>query len=265
MSKERLDSLLTIKQLMPSRERAKVAIKAGLVLVDGKKIVKPSTLVDSETEIRILGDNIGYVSRGGLKLAKALEVFPLDLHGKVGLDIGASTGGFTDCSLQNGAKKMFAVDVGHSQLAEKLRQDKRVVNMERTNIRYVTVTDLGEQVDFITIDVAFISLGKVLPVIRPLLKPTGYIVALIKPQFEAGKEYLSKRGVVRDAKVHKQVIKCLCAFAVECGYGILGLDYSPVKGPEGNIEYLLFLGMKREATIPLQIDELVLAAHTALA
>lgn len=243
MSKKRLDVLLTEKNLAPSRERAKTTIMAGLVLVNGQKIDKPGTLVKEDANIRILGDSIGYVSRGGLKLAKAVKAFDLDLKDLVVADIGASTGGFTDCSLQNGAKKVFAIDVGYGQLAWKLRTDDRVINMERTNIRYVTPEDIGEMIDFASIDVAFISLDKVLPVAKTLLSPKGKIVALIKPQFEAGKEKVGKKGVVRDPAVHEEVIEKIVKLSNEIGFVPRKLTFSPVKGPEGNIEYLILLDL----------------------
>ena len=245
MAKKRLDVLLTEQNLVPSRERAKTTIMAGLVLVDGQKIDKPGTMVKEEAQIRILGDSIGYVSRGGLKLAKAIKEFQLDLTNAVVADIGASTGGFTDCSLQNGARTVFAIDVGYGQLAWSLRTDERVINMERTNIRYVTPEDIGEPINFASIDVAFISLDKVLPVAKTLLAPDGKIVALIKPQFEAGKDKVGKKGVVRDPKVHEEVIAKIVNLARELDFVPRELTYSPVKGPEGNIEYLILLDMDK--------------------
>lgn len=243
MAKKRLDVLLTELNLSPSRERAKTTIMAGLVLVNGQKIDKAGTMVKEDADIRILGDNIGYVSRGGLKLAKAVKFFKLDLKNLVVADVGASTGGFTDCSLQNGARKVFAIDVGYGQLAWSLRTDERVVNMERTNIRYITPKDIGEPVNFASIDVAFISLDKVLPVVKTLLAPDGKIVALIKPQFEAGREKVGKKGVVRDPKVHEDVIYKVVKLSNELGFIPRGLTFSPVKGPEGNIEYLILLDL----------------------
>ncbi|MDQ0203411.1 TlyA family RNA methyltransferase [Pectinatus haikarae] len=241
MSKQRLDVVLVEKGLVQSRERAKTTIMAGLVLVDERKIDKAGTLIDPELPIRILGDNIGYVSRGGLKLEKAIEAFSIELTDKVCIDIGASTGGFTDCALKNGAKKVFAIDVGYGQLAWCLRTDDRVVNMERTNIRFVKPADLGEYADFASIDVAFISLTKVLPVAKTLLVENGKIAALIKPQFEAGRENVGKKGVVKDPRIHENVIRKIADFAVETGLKIEGITFSPVKGPEGNIEYLIYL------------------------
>ncbi|MCQ2362465.1 MAG: TlyA family RNA methyltransferase [Acidaminococcaceae bacterium] len=241
MAKIRLDVLLVNRGLFETRSRAQAEIMAGNVLVDEVKIDKPGTPTKEGVTIRILGSKIPYVSRGGLKLAKALEVFPISVENKVVADIGASTGGFTDCALQNGAKKVFAVDVGYGQLAWKLRQDERVVNLERTNVRFLKVEDLGELVDVVTIDVAFISLSLVLPAVYKIVKDNGFIIALIKPQFEAGKENVGKNGVVKDAAVHRQVIQKVIQEARETGFSVQGLDYSPIKGPEGNIEYLLYL------------------------
>ena len=247
MAKERLDVLLVERNLASSRERAKTTIMEGLVLVDGKKIDKAGTMVKPDAVLRVLGDTLPYVSRGGLKLEKAIREFGVVLQDKVVADIGASTGGFTDSSLQNGAKKVYAIDVGYGQLAWKLRTDERVVNMERTNIRKVTPDMLQDALDFASIDVAFISLEKVLPPARPLLKPDGEIVALIKPQFEAGRENVGKKGVVRDPKIHADVIRKVTAFAREIGFIPMMLTYSPVKGPEGNIEYLVRLGLASSA------------------
>lgn len=240
-NKERLDALLVNRGLFESRAKAQAAIMAGQVLVNEQKIDKPGTQVKPEVTIRLLGNQLRYVSRGGLKLEKALQIFPISVEGKVVADVGASTGGFTDCALQNGAVKVYALDVGYGQLAWKLRSDERVINMERTNVRYLEAKDLPEQVDAVTIDVAFISLDKILPAVYKILKPTGFVVALIKPQFEAGKENVGKKGVVREASVHMEVIRNVIAFAKGEGFGIAGLDFSPIKGPEGNIEYLLHL------------------------
>ena len=243
MAKKRLDVMLVERNLVASRERAKTTIMAGLVLVDGQKIDKAGTMVKEDANLRVLGDNIGYVSRGGLKLAKAIKIFNLDLTDLVVADIGASTGGFTDCSLQNGARKVFAIDVGYGQLAWSLRTDERVINMERTNIRYVTPKDIGEEINFASIDVAFISLDKVLPVAKTLLSADGKIVALIKPQFEAGKEKVGKKGVVREPKIHEEVIQKIVNLSREIGFVPRELTFSPVKGPEGNIEYLILLDL----------------------
>ena len=261
MAKERLDILLVERGLAGSRERAKRMIMAGEVLVDGQKIDKAGTTVKPEAEIRLLGHDIPYVSRGGLKLEKAMKEFGVRLQDKVAADIGASTGGFTDCMLQNGAKKVFAIDVGYGQLAWKLRTDERVINMERTNIRTVTLEMIGEPLDFASIDVAFISLTKVLPVAYTLLKETGEVVALIKPQFEVG-----KKGVVRDPAVHEEVIRTVTAFARELGFCPLALTYSPVKGPEGNIEYLIYLSRAEgEDTVTEErLQQVVADAHADL-
>ena len=262
MAKERLDALLVNRGLFESRTRAQAAVMAGQVLVNEQKIDKPGTQVSPDVTIRLLGDKLRYVSRGGLKLEKALQIFPISVDGKVVADIGASTGGFTDCALQNGAAKVYAVDVGYGQLAWKLRSDERVVNMERTNVRYLESDSLGELVDAVTIDVAFISLDKVLPTVHKILKPECFVVALIKPQFEAGKENVGKKGVVRDAKVHEDVIKNVINFAKGEGFGIAGLDFSPIKGPEGNIEYLLHLTKgDDDAVSEAYVDELVSRIH----
>ena len=245
--KIRLDTYLVDHGFFSSRAKAQAAIMAGQVLADEQKIDKPGTAVKEGVVIRLLGDQLKYVSRGGLKLEKALQVFPVSVTGKVMADIGASTGGFTDCALQNGASKVYAIDVGYGQLAWKLRNDPRVVNMERTNARTLNEHSLPEQIDAASIDVAFISLDKILPAVKKLLAPDAFVLALIKPQFEAGKEHIGKKGVVRDPEVHKEVIKHIIAFAEKEGFGIGGLDFSPVKGPEGNIEYLLYLTTGRKA------------------
>lgn len=247
MSKQRLDILMVEKAIAPSRERAKAWIMAGVVIVDGQKIDKAGTLIAETANIVVLNDSIGYVSRGGLKLAKALEYFAIDLKDKVMADIGASTGGFTDCALKNGAIRVYAIDVGYGQLAWSLRTDHRVINMERTNIRNVKIEDVGEELDFASIDVAFISLSKVLPVVRTLLKADGRVIALIKPQFEAGREKVGKKGVVRDPLVHKEVITKVVSTATNLGFTPIGLTFSPIKGPEGNIEYLLYLASSERA------------------
>ena len=241
VKKERLDVLLVERNLVQSRARAKTTIMAGLVLVDGNKIDKAGTMVKANADIRVLGNKIPYVSRGGLKLEKAINEFMVELDGKVTADIGASTGGFTDCMLQNGAVKVFAIDVGYGQLDWSLRTDERVINMERTNVRNVTPEDIGELIDLASIDVAFISLEKVLPAVKAMLKPAGEIVALIKPQFEAGREKVGKKGVVRDPKVHMEVIHNVVDMAREMNFVTRELTFSPVKGPEGNIEYLIWL------------------------
>ncbi len=265
MAKERLDVLLVKQGMVESREKARALIMAGNVYINNQKADKAGTMVKEDAVIRVDG-GMKYVSRGGLKLEKAMETFPITLDGKVMMDIGASTGGFTDCGLQNGAVKVFAVDVGYGQLAWSLRTDERVVNMERTNIRNVTLEDIGQAVDFISIDVAFISLDKVLPVAATLLKEDGELVALIKPQFEAGREKVGKKGVVRDPAVHREVIVKVYQLSQELQFHPCGLTYSPVKGPEGNIEYLIHL--KKEASdtmvVEADIDRVVDEAHAQL-
>lgn len=267
MAKERLDVLLVERGLAGSRERAKRIIMAGQVLVDGQKVDKAGMTVKAEAEIRLLGGDLPYVSRGGLKLAKAVQAFGLTLSGKIAADIGASTGGFTDCMLQNGAQKVYAIDVGYGQLAWKLRTDERVVNMERTNIRSVTPDMIPDILDFASIDVAFISLEKVLPAVQELLKPEGEIAALIKPQFEAGREHVGKKGVVRDPAIHLAVIRRVLSFSREHGFSVRGLTFSPVKGPEGNIEYLAWLSMDGSTDDAITDDDMqrvVGEAHAAL-
>ena len=262
MKKERLDVLLVNRGMFESRAKAQAAVMAGQVLVNEQKIDKPGTPVAPEVTIRLLGNKLPYVSRGGLKLEKALQIFPISVDGKVVADIGASTGGFTDCALQNGAATVYAIDVGYGQLAWKLRNDERVVNMERTNVRYLEADSLPEQVDAATIDVAFISLDKILPAVHKILKPEGFVVALIKPQFEAGKENVGKKGVVRDAAVHEQVINNVISFAKSEGFGIAGLDFSPIKGPEGNIEYLLHLTLGDDDAVSSEhVAQLVGRSH----
>lgn len=242
MSKIRLDVFMVNKGLTESREKAKALIMAGQVYIDNQKCDKAGMQVDEDgTSVEVRGEMLRYVSRGGLKLEKAMKEFPITLEGKTAMDIGASTGGFTDCMLQNGAKKVYAVDVGYGQFAWKLRQDERVVNMERTNIRYVTPEDIGEKIDFASIDVSFISLRLVLPAAKALLSENGEIAALIKPQFEAGREQVGKKGVVKDINVHFEVVKNIVDFVKEIGMCPMGLSFSPIKGPEGNIEYLLYI------------------------
>lgn len=265
-NKQRLDILMVENGIAPSRERAKAWIMAGVVIVDGQKVDKAGTLIATTANISVLNDSIGYVSRGGLKLAKAIEHFSIDLNNKIMADIGASTGGFTDCALKNGAVRVYAIDVGYGQLAWSLRTDDRVKNMERTNIRNVKPEDIGEELDFASIDVAFISLSKVLPAVKALLAPKGEVVALIKPQFEAGREKVGKKGVVRDPLVHKQVINDVIDTARKLEFKPIGLTFSPIKGPEGNIEYLLYLansGMDYVTTDT--IEEVVTQAHLGLA
>lgn len=264
--KERLDVLLVQRGLAPSREKAKVMIMEGNVFVAGQREDKAGTSFDDKVEIEVRGNTLKYVSRGGLKLEKAMANFGISLEDKICMDIGASTGGFTDCMLQNGAKKVYAVDVGYGQFAWKLRQDERVVCMEKTNIRYVTPEDIDDILDFASVDVSFISLTKVLPAAKELLTEQGEMVCLIKPQFEAGKEKVGKKGVVRDSKVHEEVIEKVISFAQEIGFGIKNLEFSPIKGPEGNIEYLVYIqkGMESQEG-PVDIKAVVAQAHSTLA
>ncbi len=241
MKKERLDVLMVRRNLAESREKAKALIMSGIVYVNGQKEDKAGTSFEETVQIEVRGNTLKYVSRGGLKLEKAMSRFGVQLAGKVCMDVGASTGGFTDCMLQNGAVKVYAVDVGHGQLAWKLRNDDRVICMEKTNIRYVTPEDIGDRIEFASIDVSFISLTKVLGPVKQLLTDEGQVVCLIKPQFEAGREKVGKKGVVREKSVHLEVIEMVMDYARSIGFGILGLEFSPIKGPEGNIEYLLYL------------------------
>lgn len=265
--KERLDILLVEKGIAQSRERAKVFIMEGKVFVDGFRVDKCGTKVKVSSNIEFKGQDLPYVSRGGFKLEKAMKTFGLSLEGKCCLDIGASTGGFTDCMLQNGAVKVFSIDVGYGQFAWKLRIDPRVVCMERTNVRYVTHDQLGEYADFASIDVSFISLKTVLPPVLDLLSENGEVAALIKPQFEAGREKVGKKGVVRDPATHKEVIEKIVKLADEHNLKILGLTYSPIKGPEGNIEYLIYLTKNQDAESNFSIsdiDEVVEKSHSSL-
>ena len=271
--KERLDVLLVKKGLAPSREKAKAVIMAGSVYVDGQKEDKAGSVFDEESaQIEVRGHALPYVSRGGLKLEKALKVFPITLTGKICMDIGASTGGFTECMLQNGAAKVYSVDVGYGQLDWKLRQDDRVVCMEKTNFRYMTPEDIPDVLDFASVDVSFISLDKILTPAYALLKEQGEMVALIKPQFEAGREKVGKKGVVRDPKVHEEVISRIVRHADEVSFEVLDLSYSPIRGPEGNIEYLIHLRKNPERTVypdipavfEKKIKEIVEEAHQEL-
>ena len=264
--KERLDVLLVARGLAPSREKAKAMIMEGNVFVDGQREDKAGSAFEEQAKIEVKGNTLKYVSRGGLKLEKAMACFDISLKGAVCMDIGASTGGFTDCMLQNGAKKVYAVDVGYGQFAWKLRTDERVVCMEKTNIRYVTPEDIADVLDFASVDVSFISLTKVLVPARELLRENGEMVCLIKPQFEAGKEKVGKKGVVRDKAVHEEVIEKVIGFARAEGFLVLNLEYSPIKGPEGNIEYLVHLqkgteGKKEEV---VDVKSVVEAAHASL-
>ena len=262
--KERLDVLLVSLGLAESRAKAQATIMAGEVYVNGQKADKSGMEVDITSNIEVRGSACPYVSRGGLKLEKALRNFGVDPTGYVCSDSGASTGGFTDCLLQQGASKVFAIDVGYGQLAWKIRNDPRVVVMERTNIRYVTLEDLGEPLDLSVIDVSFISLGLVLPVVKTLLKPTGQVLCLIKPQFEAGKDKVGKKGVVRDPAVHEEVLQNFISLAKSLDFTIRNLTFSPVKGPEGNIEFLAYLSMQPGEDSYLAPGDLVAQAHAAL-
>lgn len=265
-TKQRLDLAVFERGHTESREKAKALIMAGSVYVNGQKQLKAGTTVTDEDVIEVRGEKMPYVSRGGFKLEKAMTEFGLTLAGKTCMDIGASTGGFTDCMLQNGAVKVYAIDVGYGQLAWKLRTDERVVNLERTNFRYVTEEEVPEPIDFASVDVSFISLRIILPVLRERLRDGGQAVCLIKPQFEAGKENVGKKGVVRDRKVHEDVIATITDFAVEAGFSLLGLTFSPIKGPEGNIEYLMFLERSDapERKTTMTAADLAAASHEAL-
>lgn len=263
--KKRLDILMAEAGLAPSREKAKALIMAGSVYVGGQRCDKAGTPFEEGAPIEVRGNTLRYVSRGGLKLEKALQVFPVSVAGRVCLDIGSSTGGFTDCMLQNGASHVYAIDVGRGQLAWSLRNDPRVTCMEKTNIRHVVPGDIPVQADFSSIDVSFISLTKVLLPVRDLLKEDGRIVCLIKPQFEAGREKVGKHGVVRDPRVHSEVIGKVLDYAQSIGLFVLGLDFSPIKGPEGNIEYLAYLAKKEVPdTESFMIEETVGRAHAQL-
>ena len=252
--KQRLDVLLVDRKLADSREKAKALIMSGNVFVNGQREDKAGTTFEDDAIIEIKGHTLKYVSRGGLKLEKAIDVFGVDVDGLICMDVGSSTGGFTDCMLQNGAAKVYSIDVGRGQLDWKLRQDERVVCMEKTNIRYVTPEDIADKIQFSSIDVSFISLTKVLLPVRELLIDDGKVVCLIKPQFEAGREKVGKKGVVRDRKVHVEVIEKVMDYAAGIGFGILNLDFSPVKGPEGNIEYLIYLQKNKAGLVNDGID-----------
>ena len=264
--KIRLDQYLVQHGLIQSRERAKAMIMAGVVYVNGQKADKAGDMVKEDAVVEVRGHDIGYVSRGGLKLKKAMQVFPLSPRGKVCMDIGASTGGFTDCMLQNGAAKVYAVDVGYGQLAWSLRTDPRVVNMERTNIRNVTPDQLDDPIAFFSVDVSFISLHHIFPVARAVTTPDAVGVCLVKPQFEAGREKVGKNGVVRDPATHREVLLRAMGYAVDNGFGVRGLDFSPVKGPEGNIEYLMFVEKSDTPAAPGEdaAAAVVAASHQAL-
>ena len=268
VEKERLDVLLVQQGLANSRELAKAYIMAGNVYVDGQKEDKAGTKVAVTAKLEVKGNQMKYVSRGGYKLEKAMDVFGIRLNGKICLDIGASTGGFTDCMLQNGASKVYAIDVGYGQFAWKLRNDERVVCLEKTNVRYVTHEQVPDEGDFASIDVSFISLTKVLPAVLGVLGEKGQLVCLIKPQFEAGREKVGKKGVVRDSSVHREVIEMIVEYVRTQSLGILGLDFSPIKGPEGNIEYLIYLDKSQsgmhEDEVQARADTVVAQSHKIL-
>ena len=263
-NKTRLDVLLTERGLLDSRQKAQATIMSGIVFVNGQRVDKVGTAVANDAQIEIRGATLQYVSRGGLKLEKAMQTFPLDLHDKICADIGASTGGFTDCMLQNGAKKVYAVDVGYGQLDWKLRNDARVVCMERTNARYLTHEEIPDELDFASIDVSFISLKLIFPALYGLLRQGGEIACLIKPQFEAGREKVGKKGVVRDPAVHLEVLEHFLIHAKENHFTVLGLTYSPIRGPEGNIEYLGFLRKSEEPSAMIDLNAIVEASHSTL-
>ena len=264
--KTRLDVAVFEQGYAPSREKAKAIIMAGIVYVNNQKVDKAGFELKEGDVLEVRGKTLQYVSRGGLKLEKAMQEFPITLEGKVCMDVGASTGGFTDCMLQNGAVKVYSVDVGYGQLAWKLRTDERVVNLERTNFRYATREQIPDEVDFASVDVSFISLKHILPNLNTLLASDGQAVCLIKPQFEAGKEKVGKKGVVRDLSVHLEVVENVINLALENGFSVMGLQFSPIKGPEGNIEYLIYLIKSQEPVVSdgVNAKELVNMSHTEL-
>ena len=264
--KTRLDVAVFEQGYAPSREKAKALIMAGIVYVNNQKVDKAGFELKEGDVLEVRGKTLQYVSRGGLKLEKAMQEFPITLEGKVCMDVGASTGGFTDCMLQNGAVKVYSVDVGYGQLAWKLRIDERVVNLERTNFRYATREQIPDEIDFASVDVSFISLKHILPNLNTLLAPDGQAVCLIKPQFEAGKEKVGKKGVVRDLNVHLEVVENVINLAVENGFIVMGLQFSPIKGPEGNIEYLIYLNKSANPIVSENVNakELVNMSHTEL-
>ena len=263
-NKTRLDVLLTEQGLQESRQKAQATIMSGLVFVNGQRVDKPGTAIPNDAKIEIRGNTLKYVSRGGLKLEKAMAEFPIELNGCICGDIGASTGGFTDCMLQNGARKVYSVDVGYGQLDWKLRSDPRVVCMERTNARYLTREQIPEPLDFVSVDVSFISLGLIFPALRPLLADNANLVCLIKPQFEAGKDKVGKKGVVRDPKVHLAVLEQFLRHAAENDLTVKGMTYSPIKGPEGNIEYLGWLTAEAGENCIPDLHTLVETSHKEL-
>lgn len=263
MAKKRVDLLLTERGLADSRQKAQALIMAGQVYTGERRCDKPGFTLEEEAPLEVRG-GLRYVSRGGLKLEKAMSCFPISLTGKTAADIGASTGGFTDCMLQNGARRVYAVDVGYGQLAWSIRNDPRVVCLERTNARYLTTEQIPEPLEFASIDVSFISLGLILPALRPLMAPGGEVAALVKPQFEAGRDKVGKKGVVRDRLVHREVLEHFLGHAEQADFSVLGLDFSPIRGPEGNIEYLGFLRAGAGERFGGGLDELVERSHQAL-
>ena len=263
-NKTRLDVLLVERGYLETRQKAQATIMSGLVFVKGQRVDKPGTAVPNDVEIEVRGNVLKYVSRGGLKLEKAMATFPVQLEGAICGDIGASTGGFTDCMLQNGARKVYAVDVGYGQLAWSLRSDERVVCMERTNARYLTHEQIPEELDFASVDVSFISLKLILPPLCGLLRQGGHVACLVKPQFEAGKEKVGKKGVVRDPAVHLEVLEHFLEHAKESGFTVLGLTYSPIRGPEGNIEYLGYLEKGDWQERAFDLKALVAESHETL-
>ncbi len=264
--KIRLDVALFERGFVDSREKGKALIMAGLVYVNGQKETKAGTSVKSEDCIELRGEKMPFVSRGGYKLKKAVDEFGLSLDGCICMDIGASTGGFTDCMLIEGARKVYSIDVGYGQLAWKLRSDPRVINMERTNFRYVTHEEIPEEIDFASVDVSFISLKHIIPPMKELLKNAGRAVCLIKPQFEAGKEKVGKKGVVRELETHIEVVRSIFDFVLENGFKVLELDYSPIKGPQGNIEYLIYIEKSEEGESLLKrsLEDIVAESHSTL-
>lgn len=262
--KSRLDVLLVERGLQESRQKAQAVIMSGVVFVDGRRVDKPGTAVPNDAAVEVRGQPLPYVSRGGLKLEKAMDTFPLVLQDAVCGDIGASTGGFTDCMLQHGAAKVYAVDVGYGQLAWKLRQDPRVICLERTNARYLTREQIPEPLDFASVDVSFISLKLILPPLRTLMKSEGRVVCLVKPQFEAGRDKVGKKGVVRDPAVHREVLDRFLEHVRDSGFTLLGLTWSPIRGPEGNIEYLGCLRAGGDTSVSVDLAVLVAESHNVL-
>jgi len=264
MAKIRLDALLHQQGEFESREKARAVIMSGVVFFDGKRVDKPGTMVPEDAVLEVRGATLPYVSRGGLKLEKALDAFAVSVAGRCCIDCGASTGGFTDCLLQRGAAKVYAVDVGYGQLDWRLRQDDRVVVLERTNVRYLTPADLGDAPNLAVIDVSFISLALILPPVYNLLTEAGRVICLIKPQFEAGREHVGKKGVVRDPAIHARVLERFLSDAASAGFGVMALDYSPIKGPEGNIEYLGYLQKNQPGGLNIDTETVVKASHDML-